>query len=565
MKLTIFRILLMVMNRKNVIMFSAFTLFFFNSLFAQYNSPLNREWSLIYQEENNQLSRKVRANDSVISKAELIDYSCFQPFIVVPIHIQKDKSKSYFYRKIKKENFIIVNDTADRFYLTLDPLFNFELAKDIDAANPQRLYTNTRGFRIKGDIDKKFVFESSFYENQSTFPDYIDAYITSTNALFKQKGYYEYNVIPGQGRSKKFKKNGYDYAMASGYISYSPNKIINLQAGHGKHFIGNGYRSLLLSDNAFNYPYLRITTTYRNIQYTNLYTSFINLTDGGVKTPPNIERLFQKKIGSFQLLSVNLWSRLQLGLFQAMIWEATDTMNRQHVNFNTFNPVIGVNSLIYGLHSKNNMLLGLNVKFIINNSINLYGQYLLDDATAHNYKTTIGNKNGYQLGFKYFNMFRIKNLHLQAEYNQVRPYVYAATQPAQSYTHYNQSLAHPLGANFKEVVGFLNYKKNRFFTELKIVYGIKGVDTLFSNFGGNVFKADNVNTFTGTSPAQINGNLTTIRYQQIYIGYLLNEATNLNIIAGVSYRVQSNNEFISHSMFIFFGIRTSLRNFYYDF
>lgn len=565
MKITVFRILLMVMNRKGVVTVFTFSLFFLNTLFAQYNFPLNREWSFTYQQEKNQLFKKVIANDSVINTPVQLDYSCFQPFIVKPLHIQKDKSKSYFYRKIKKENFIIVNDTADKFYLTLDPLFNFDLGKDIEASSPQRLYTNTRGFRIKGDINKKFVFESSFYENQSTFPDYIDAYITSTNTLFKQKGYYEYNVIPGQGRAKNFKKNGYDYAMASGYISYSPNKIFNLQAGHGKHFVGNGYRSLLLSDNAFNYPYLRITTTYKNVQYTNLYTSFINLTDGGVKTPPNTERLFQKKIGGFQQLSVNLWNRLQLGLFQGMIWEAPDSTNRQHVEFNTFNPIIGVNSLIYGLHSKNNILLGLTFKFSINSSINLYGQYLLDDVTTNKYKTSVGNKNGYQLGLKYFNMFNINNLLLQVEYNQVRPYVYAATQPAQSYTHYNQALAHPLGANFKEVAGFLNYKIGRLFTELKIIYGIKGVDTLFSNFGGNVFKADNVNTFIAANSSQINGSVTTIRNQQIHIGYLLNEATNLNIIAGVSYRVESSNKPINHIMYIFFGIRTSLTNFYYDF
>lgn len=565
MKIHIFRILLMVMQKKSVILFSTFTLFFFNPLFSQYNLPLNREGSLTDQQQQNQLLGKKIAADSITSVGVQKEYSCFQPFIVEPIHIQKDKSKSYFYRKIKRENFIIVNDTVDKFYLTLDPLFNFELGKDLDATTQQTLYTNTRGFRIKGDIDKKFVFESSFYENQSTFPDYIDAYITSTNTLFKQKGYYEYNVIPGQGRAKKFKKNGYDYAMASGYISYSPNKIINLQAGHGKHFIGNGYRSLLLSDNAFNYPYLRITAKYKNIQYTNLYTSFINLTDGGVKTPPNTERLFQKKTGSFQLLSVNLWSRLQVGFFQGMIWEATDSTNRQHVNFNTFNPLIGVNTLIYGLHAKNNMIVGINLKFIINKSMCLYGQYLLDDATTKKYITYIGNKNGYQLGFSYFNMFHIKNLHLQAEYNQVRPYVYAATQPAQSYTHYNQELAHPLGANFKEAVGFLNYKTGRFFTEIKIIYGIKGVDTLFSNFGGNIFKADNVNTFAMASASQIKGSLTTIRNQQIHIGYLLNEATNLNIIAGISYRVQSTNEYINHATYIYFGIRTSLTNFYYDF
>lgn len=59
--------------------------------------------------------------------------------------------------------------------------------------------------------------------------------------------------------------------MASGYVSYSSNKHFNFQVGHGKHFVGDGYRSLLLSDNALNYPYARITSTFGKLQYTNLY------------------------------------------------------------------------------------------------------------------------------------------------------------------------------------------------------------------------------------------------------------------------------------------------------
>ena len=247
------------------------------------------------------------------------DFSCFKPQIVLQSKQTKDKSKSYISRKLKNESFIIVNDTADKFYLTIDPLFNLEAGADFADTTHEKLYRNTRGFLIRGDIGEKISFESSFYENQATYAKYIDEYIASTNNLFPQtnNSNYNYAVIPGQGRSKTFRKNGYDYAMASGYISYSPNKIFNFQIGNGKHFVGDGYRSLLLSDNAFNYPYARITTTYKNIQYTNLYTSFMNLTDGGVKTPANTERLFQKKVGSFQLLSFNLFNHLQLGLLNA--------------------------------------------------------------------------------------------------------------------------------------------------------------------------------------------------------------------------------------------------------
>ncbi len=492
----------------------------------------------------------------------------FQPYIVKPTEPERTKSKSFgsiLHRKIKKESLLIIQDSSSKFSFTIDPLFNLELGRDLADTSGEKLYKNTRGFLLRGHIGSRFSFESSFYENQATFANYIDAYISSTDNLFPSKYNYDYNVIPGQGRSKKFKANGYDYAMASGYVSYSPIKVLNVQVGHGKHFVGDGYRSLLLSDNAFNYPYARITTAIGNFQYTNLYTSFMNLTNGGNKIPPGIERLFQKKVGSFQTLSVNLFKRLGLGLFQGMIWEAADSTNRQHVNFNTFNPVIGVNALNYGLHGKNNVLLGFLFKLRVFKSISIYGQYVLDDIKGKD-TLEMRNKNGYQIGFKYFNAFTIKNLRLQGEYNSVRPYTYAASNPEESYTHYNQALAHPLGANFNEAIGKLNYRIKDFFTEIKLNYIVKGTDSLFTNFGGNVFKSDTfVSTPVGRQITTTQGIATTILYQDVHVGYLINRATNLNIVIGLSNRTEKAEGKTMHTQFVYVGFRTTLSNLYYDF
>lgn len=495
------------------------------------------------------------------------DPSCFKPYIAPVQPPAKGKSRWWFMRKLKQENFLVVRDSADQFYLTIDPLFNFEYGADMADTSGEKLYKNTRGFIARGHIGKKLAFETSFYENQASYPRYIDDYIKSTDNLFPQTVNYDYNIVPGQGRSKVFRVRGYDYSMSAGYVSYSPNKIFNIQAGHGKHFVGEGYRSLLLSDNSYNYPYARITTTWKNIQYTNLYTSFMNLTNGGTKSTPHLERLFQKKTGSFQMLSVNLFKRLQIGLFQGMIWEAADTMNRQHLSFNTFDPIIGVNTAIYGLHDKNNILWGSTLKLKITKSISLYGQYMLDDVYKKGDGGDVRKKFGYQVGFKYFDVFKLKNLNIQFEYNSVRPYSYSSEDREQSYTHYNQALAHPLGANFAEMVGFINYRFGDFFIELKANYAEKGVDTLNRNFGGNVFansgsfpiaqKLEEVKMFQGLK--------TTIMYQDIHIGYLVNPATNFNVILGMSYRTKKTYKETKNTQFIYFGLRTSLANFYYDF
>ncbi|MBL7890010.1 MAG: hypothetical protein JNL24_10670 [Bacteroidia bacterium] len=540
--------------------------FYLNTLSAQHNLPLNREWALKYES-----TKTSKLRNTCLASYNTTDLSCFKPLIVSKKYVDKNdslrKATSVWKRKIKQESLFIIQDTADKFYMTIDPLFNFELGRDMADSSGENLYKNTRGFIVRGNIGDKLAFESSFYENQATYAKYIDDYIFSTNKLFPQTANYQYDVVPGQGRAKKFKLNGYDYAMASGYVSYSPVKLINIQIGHGKHFVGDGYRSLLLSDNSFNYPYARITTTYKNIQYTNLYTSFMNLTNGGVKTPPNVERLFQKKTASFQLLSMNFFKRLQIGLFQGMIWEAADTTNRQHLSFNTFNPIIGVNTAIYGLHNTNNIVAGATLKIKITNSISLYGQYMLDDTYQKNSKGDIRKKYGYQIGFKYFDLFTIKNLHLQLEYNNVRPFAYASENTYQSYTHYNQALAHPLGANFYEAVGFINYRIKDFFIQLKGNYAVKGADSLNMNFGGNIFRSDNnfpINqSFENIHTTQ--GLKTTIMYQDIHVGYLVNPSTNFNIVLGITNRSEKTEQTNKQTQFVYLGIRTSLNNFYYDF
>jgi hypothetical protein len=519
-------------------------------VYAQQNVPLNREWSLNVEKQNSKVS------DSAVA------LSSIKPFIVPIQKTVKDQSRSYFVRKLSRENLLIVDDSSTRFYLTLDPLFNFEGGRDVADSSQEKLVKNTRGLLLRGAVGSKFYFESSFYENQATYAQYIDNYIAGTGLLYPGT-----EIVPGQGRAKPFRTNGYDFAMASGIISYSPNNHFNFQAGHGKHFIGDGYRSLLLSDNSHNYPYARITSTYKNIQYTNLYTVFTNLTDGGAKTPAYIERLFQKKVGNYQLLSLNLLKRFQLGFFQGMIWQPADTTNSQYVNFNTFNPLIFTNSIVYGLRNKNNVILGATLKIKITNSISVFGQYVIDDISRSADGNKVHHKQGYQVGVKYFDVFTIKNLLIQAEYNSVSPYTYSANNAQYSYTHFNQALAHPLGANFNEVVAFLNYRIKNFWLQYKVNYIVKGYDNGLFNYGGNVFKSDKAfdpqQNLTSTSIAQ--GNKTTILYNDLQFGYLVNPASNFNIVFGVTDRVISPNVFEQNSQVVYFAIRTSLANFYYDF
>ena len=102
-------------------------------------------------------------------------------------------------------------------------------------------WTNTRGFEIKARIGSNVTFYTNFRENQAKFPGYLDTYIRRNN------------IIPGQGMiHTRLENGGFDYSNASGYLSVKAGKYFNFQLGHGKNFYGDGYRSLLLSDNSFN-------------------------------------------------------------------------------------------------------------------------------------------------------------------------------------------------------------------------------------------------------------------------------------------------------------------------
>ncbi|MBI5219165.1 MAG: hypothetical protein HY958_09575 [Bacteroidia bacterium] len=525
------------------------------ALTAQELIPLNNEYLNIFEKNASLPDYELHNSFKPIDKSKLLKK--FNTDSVILINRTLDnKTISLFHRKLRYENFLII-DTGD-FHLTIDPLFNFEVSKQ--KGYNKDLYNNTRGLIVQGDITKKLHFESRFYENQTFFNEYINDYITNNI------------IVPGQGFPKPFKRdsantNGWDYAYATGYISYSPNEYFNFQFGHGKNFIGDGYRSLLLSDNSFNYPFLKITTTIWKLQYTNLFASFMDLT-----APHSYESGFYKKFGTFHYLSWNIHKRVQIGFFEAIIWQnyQDSTGFQRGFDINYLNPVIFYRPVEFSLGSPDNALVGLNGKIKITDKLFLYGQLLIDDFDVAGLKKGKGyilEKYGFQGGLKAFDLFRIKNLNFQTEFNQVRPYVYAHKKPLQNYSHYGQPLAHPLGANFIESVSFLRYRLKDFLVELKFNYAMYGADTANSHWGNNIFLPDeNAQLgYPSWGNKVLQGVQTTLMYKDFRLTYIVNPKTNLNVSIGISNRTQKAALSSKDDFFIYISVRTSLSNFYYDF
>ena len=113
-----------------------------------------------------------------------------------------------------------------------------------------------------------------------------------------------------------------------------------------------------MSDNAFNYPYLKITTNVWRFKYTNLYAEFQDL-----KTPYNPDLGFHKKYGTFHYLSYAVNKRLNIGLFESIIWKAEDSSGYRGFDINYLNPVIFYRPVEFSVGSPDNALLGVNLSY----------------------------------------------------------------------------------------------------------------------------------------------------------------------------------------------------------
>ncbi len=364
--------------------------------------------------------------------------------------------------------------TAD-FQLTIDPYFNLRIGRETNTS--RNIISNKRGIELYGHLDDKLYFYSAVEENQSNFLNYINPFID------------RYKAIPGYANYKDFQSsilssfNGYDYGNARAYLGYMISRHVNLELGHNNHFIGQGMRSLLLSDFSQNYFYLKMNVRVWKLQYQSIFAELSSISSR--QTPNNI--LLPKKYMASHFLNFKPNKNFEIGLFESIIFSRED-----HFEFQYLNPLILYRSAEHFLDSPDNVLIGLNAKLDLFNHFSLYGQFLLDDIQLGEFFSGSGfwgNKYGFQLGLKYYDVLDIKFLDAQVELNRVRPYTYShfrsggtiPNQSISSYSHFNQALAHPLGSNFTEVIFKLRYQPlPKVVVNARYIYSLKG-----RNYNGN--------------------------------------------------------------------------------
>jgi hypothetical protein len=473
-----------------------------------------------------------------------------------------EKTSSWWTRKIFNENLVQIQ--GENYWFTMNPIFDLQVGRSKSNVNTST-FINTRGIQVQGGLGDQLNFTTTIYESQARFSDYFNRYSISIRPAGGNPA-----IVPGIGIAKEFKTDAFDLPLAEANLTFQPSKMINLNLGYGRNFVGDGYRSLITTDGVTPYPFVKINTSFWKIKYTN---TFMWLND--VRQDATTEKTFSKKYVANHYLSWNATKRLNIGFFESVVW--ADTNNRGF-DMNFVNPIIFYRSVEFASSARSgNALLGLTSKYKFSNQINFYGQFLLDEFSLGDVKKQEGswkNKYGYQLGAKYFNAFGIENLLLQAEYNHVRPYVYSHLDPLTNYGHNNQSLGHQWGGNHREFLLIGRYHKDRWFAEAKFTFGKRGFDfnsdTDKLNYGGDIYRGYEESRAFDTNVKVGQGNSTTVFITDLQAGYLVNPVTNLKLFGSLIYRnFNPTTETVATikdtTTWFSVGLRSDVFNWYFDY
>lgn len=333
-------------------------------------------------------------------------------------------------------------------------------------------------------------------------------------------------------------------------IGFTPNQVFNFQVGIDHNFIGEGSRSLLLSDYGKPYPFGQIRAKFWRIEYSVLY-QFMQ------------DEYLNKNINKFvssHYLSFNAAPWLNFGLFESIIFQPKDSTMNRGFDAEYLNPLIFYRPQEYAIGSSDNALLGMNFSAHIKEHT-LYGQVILDEFLLSEFKSKSGwwaNKYGAQLGVKGRINYSGKWFY-RVEYNFVRPFTYAHVSSKYNYGNKGYSLAHPYGSNFMEALGEIKYQKKNWTFKTFLSYYLTGDDKNGLNYGSDIYqsyvnRAHEYNNFIGQG-IQRNGlvSVTTASYQ-------INKHGNLNAFIENHFRYHPQAEQLNHMLVI--GIRSLLWNDY---
>lgn len=328
-------------------------------------------------------------------------------------------------------------------------------------------WRNTRGIRASGHIGPHLFFEARIEETQER-PALTE---------FKPRTAARLGSVRPYARA-----TGYDYQIATGILGIRSDHF-EIRFGRDRNHWGYGEGSLVLSDYAPAYDHLQIRTSIWRLQYVNLFAGFANNDPWLFRAP---DHMIPMKYGAFHRLSVNVTDRINLNVFESVIFGADSTSQRSEgFDIAYLNPVIFYRPVESDRGSPDNVLIGFGGSWIVLDGLQLYGQMLLDEFVIRElFTSSWRNKTGYLAGI---HVVPSSDLSLRAEFARLRPFVYTHRTRTTAYMHFLDGLGHPAGPNSMDAAIFLNWlPRSRWKGRVHVAYTTLGRSTREQNVGSDL-------------------------------------------------------------------------------
>jgi hypothetical protein len=382
------------------------------------------------------------------------------------------RSKSLWNTGLFKHRAAFADVVIPDFALIVNPVTTQKIAYDNNLK--KTLWYNNRGIEMRGKLGNGFAFYT-----------HVSDVIHPANTW--EREYFDTDsILPGQAFLKTTDGVNFSYLQASGYGVFQAGKYVDIQFGHGRNFLGNGYRSLMLSDFSRDHLFLRVNTRIWKINYTNIWGQMYRY------VRPGQIRLPQRHYYATTYANINVTKKLNVGLFQTISFQRDSGFANNGYDLEYLNPIIFYKPIENGLNSPDKTILGFDIKYNFAKRFSAYSQvviseFILSEIVARN--GWFGNRGALQLGIKYIDVLGIANLDLQLEHNRARPYMYTSFSPLNAFVNYNQNMAHPIGANFKENIAIVRWQPtSKLFITGSIIASSYGNDTNGSNWGRDIRK-----------------------------------------------------------------------------
>ncbi|NLL28994.1 MAG: hypothetical protein GX259_09380 [Bacteroidales bacterium] len=397
---------------------------------------------------------------------------------------------------------VFSSDTLKSLVLNKGKLVEFAPLLGVDVMYGSELAYNTAlGYSLQTDKNKKFSADFSILFEIADYPSFVGEKFDTLN------------VFPYSGK-KVFSKSSMNGAFSLPLLlKYNINDVFSLEGGNGKTFLGDGYRSVLLSDQCAEYPFLRMNADLKKVKYMHQISRWRQeLASGDSET----------KFSATHYLSWMITKKINLSVFESVVWRATDTVRQRGMEWLYLNPVLFFRPAEFSIGSPDNMLIGANVSWNVFNKTKLYAQVVLDEFFISEIKNWIKhlynrsdstipygawvNKQAFQFGVKSSDLFGLEGLSCLLEFNYARPYIWSHRDPMLSNSNMNQPVAHPYGANFYEFVFKSEYRKEKWGLCFNAGYYKTGLDSAGINFGQDILAVTFDSNIGGNIPVQYYGN-----------------------------------------------------------